>query len=115
MRVWTEIPHLNARRTYGARVARTRPAKPRSGNDGWPDQACSDPDAEVVRLLALNVGNAMVRAERGLRAMAREAGIDHGILSRLLTGDSWPNAATIIRLERALGERLWPEHLRPPS
>lgn len=108
-----EVPHRGASGTYGARVAHNRPVTPRSGNDDWPDAACDDPDAEAVRLLTLNMSRALGRSEMSMRAVAREAGLSHSVLSRLLTGEAWPDVSTVFRLERALGERLWPDHLGP--
>jgi transcriptional regulator with XRE-family HTH domain len=47
--------------------------------------------------------------DRSLRAVGREAGLDHTTIAAVLEGDRWPDLITIARLEQALGARLWPE------
>lgn len=39
--------------------------------------------------------------------MAAAAGIHHVTLLRVLAGDSWPDIATLARLEIALDANLW--------
>lgn len=39
--------------------------------------------------------------------MAAAAGIHHVTLLRVLAGDSWPDIATLARLEIALDAKLW--------
>lgn len=72
----------------------------------WPDEPCESPDAEFVRLLANKVRAAL--GERSVRSLATEVGMDHGVIVRLLAGQAWPEAVTVARLERGLGQRLWP-------
>lgn len=59
--------------------------------------------AEVARRLAAAVG------ERSVRAVAREAGLDHTTVRAVLEGERWADLVTISRLEQALEVRLWPE------
>jgi len=95
------------------RNART---SPRGLCPTWPAGPCEDVDAEGVRLLAVatrkHVGQGRAWT---LRGAAEAAGVDHSALSRLLNGQAWPDARTILRLERGLGVRLWPEHLERPE
>lgn len=72
----------------------------------WPETPSTDPVAEVARRFARNV-----RAEmrgRSLREVAADAGIGHVTLQRVLTGQVWPDLATIARLETGLDAELWP-------
>lgn len=78
----------------------------RSGS--WPTGTVEDPPeavyaAEVARRLKAAIG------ERSLRAVAREAGLDHTTVRAVLAGDRWPDLVTIARLETALDARLWPD------
>lgn len=84
-----------------------RPA-PAEVSPGWPDRQCDDPPVEKVRLLALAVTEAM--ASRSQRSVAGEVGVDYSALSDLLAGRSWPDSATIARLEVGLDRALWPPH-----
>lgn len=90
-------------------MGRNAAAQPRTMSPSWPDEPCADADAEAVRLLVNNLKAAM--GERGVRTVARAAGIDHGMVSRLVAGETWPEMLTVIRLERGLGVKLWPQHL----
>lgn len=47
---------------------------------------------------------------RSIRSVAGEVGVDHSALSDLLAGRSWPDSATIARLEVGLDRALWPAH-----
>lgn len=51
--------------------------------------------------------------ERSVRAAARDAGLDHTTLLSVLHGRSWPDLATVARLESGLGVDLWPGRLDP--
>lgn len=90
-------------------MGRNRLAAPAALCETWPNVKSADADAETVRLLAVNLRAAM--GERSIRSTAQAAGIDHGIVARLLAGQSWPEVVTVARLERGLGVRLWPEHV----
>lgn len=46
-------------------------------------------------------------ADRSVRSVAREAGLDEGTLRRTLAGATWPDIRTIALLERALGQPLF--------
>ena len=86
-----------------ARATRPRP-KTFSGN--WPDGPCSDSTAEVARLLALRLRDAM--GNQSLRGTKAATGVDHTTIADVLNGDTWPDLATIARLESGLDADLWP-------
>lgn len=79
---------------------------PAEGSEGWPYTSASSEDAEVARLIVLNL---IAAAEgRGLRSIARQADIDEKTLRQLLAGASYPDVRTVARLERALQVPLYP-------
>lgn len=78
---------------------------------GWPQEAASDPIAEVDRRFILRVRAAM--GQETARSLAERAGISHGTLNNLLAGKAWPTLSTIARLERALATDLWPGRVLP--
>ena len=71
----------------------------------WPDTRCEDPVAEFARRFALNLRAAIGRAS--VREVARQSGVDRTAIGLILSGASWPDMVTTVRLEMALG-RLWP-------
>lgn len=74
--------------------------------DDWPNGVATNPLAEVARLVAVRVIEAM--NGRSLRTVGRLTDVDFTALSDLVNGRSWPNALTIARLERGLDTDLWP-------
>ncbi|WP_147436261.1 helix-turn-helix domain-containing protein [Mycetocola manganoxydans] len=72
----------------------------------WPYVASDDPVAEAARLFARNVVEAM--GGRSYREISRLSGVHHEVLSSVAAGESWPDLVTIVRLEEALGEPLFP-------
>ena len=78
---------------------------------GWPDVPLAGAVGEVARRFAVNVQTAI--GERSVRAAARDAGLDHTTLLSVLHGRSWPDLATVARLENGLGIDLWPGRLGP--
>jgi hypothetical protein len=71
----------------------------------WPDEPSGDPVAEAVRQFVLRL-----RAEigdRSIRSVAGMANVDQNALRRLLLGSTWPDLATLARLELALNADLW--------
>jgi len=89
----------------------SRPARPapRELAEGWPDSGSTDVVGEVARQFAVNVQAAI--GDRSVRAVARDAGLDHTTLLAVLHGRSWPDLATVARLESGLGVDLWPGRL----
>lgn len=88
-------------------MGRRKREVPRSASADWPNAACGDPVAEEIRLIAVRL--AQVRDEQGLslRQVAELASTTHPVVAALLKGEAWPEVATIVRLEHALGVDLW--------
>lgn len=94
-------------------MARSARPAPRTFSTDWPNSECSDDVAEIARLLALRLK--ALTDERGIREVARAAGISHSVVSRIVHGDAWADTATLARLELALGVDLWPGGARKRS
>jgi lambda repressor-like predicted transcriptional regulator len=77
----------------------------------WPEEPSADAPAEKTRRLVLNLRAAM--NGRSLRSVAADAGLGHVTLQRVLSGQAWPDAQTIAKLEDGLSANLWPSSLRP--
>ncbi len=84
--------------------------QPRDLVTGWPDTPGADPIGEVARLFAQNLRNAL--GDRSVRAAARDAGVDHTTILAVLDGRTWPDLATIAKLELGFGADLWPGRSR---
>lgn len=82
-------------------------AAPAAGVEGWPERHVDDVDVEHVRRIALALREAI--GDRSIRSVASEVGVGHQALSDLLAGRTWPEVATVARIERGLGCRLWPD------
>lgn len=67
------------------------------------------PDAPEVaqHLLAVTARIAQLTEEHGLRAVAREIGVAHSGISRILSGELWPSSTTISALEQTYGLDIW--------
>jgi transcriptional regulator with XRE-family HTH domain len=87
-----------------------RPA-PNSFSADWPEAPCDDPTAEVARRLVVRLK--AVLAGRSLRSLKDATGVDHTTVSVILSGQVWPDIATLARLEAGLDADLWPGRLRP--
>jgi len=96
-------------RFYGVFVARPQRRKPRDFSAGWPDDACTDPTAEVARQLAVRLRTEL--GGRSLRAAREITGVDHTTVAAVLNGTTWPDLVTIARLEAGLDVDLWPGRL----
>ncbi|PWC06567.1 helix-turn-helix domain-containing protein [Mycetocola zhujimingii] len=86
-----------------------RPARraPRELCVSWPNEVSADPVAEVARRFALSLQAAL--GNRSQREIARITGVDRATIGTVLAGSTWPDLATIAKLEIGLGRRLWPE------
>lgn len=76
--------------------------------EAWPERACTEPGVEAVRQISAALKAAL--AERGwsLRRLAAVSGVNRQAIANLLAGDSWPDIATVARLNSALDADLWP-------
>ncbi|WP_164088346.1 helix-turn-helix domain-containing protein [Frondihabitans sp. 762G35] len=86
-----------------ARTARQTPAE--LAPAPWPDVPSPDPFGEVARLFVVNLRVAM--AGRSIRSVAEQTGLHNATLVRILHGESWPDLATISRLEIGLNADLY--------
>ncbi|WP_139415614.1 helix-turn-helix domain-containing protein [Agromyces laixinhei] len=87
-------------------MGRIRRASPAELVDEWPDGTATDPIARVAQEFAQNLREAM--GDLTVRSVARSAGLDHATVLAILAGRTWPDLATIGKLERALEQNLWP-------
>ena len=78
--------------------------------DSFPLEPIDDPAAEVARQLVLNLIAAI--GARSLREVGVATGVDRTAVSELIAGRSWPDIATLARLEVGLGVALWPPFTR---
>jgi hypothetical protein len=69
----------------------------------------TDVVGEVARKFAVNVLAAI--GDRSLRDVELVTGVDHSAIAKVLAGDTWPDLATIAKLEIGLDARLWPLHV----
>jgi hypothetical protein len=74
--------------------------------ESFPDRDIADPAAEMARLLVLNLIAAI--DNRSLREVGALTGVDRTAIAEFIAGKSWPDIATIARLEVGLGVGLWP-------
>ena len=92
-------------------MARPKRAAPSASSANWPDAPCHDPVAEVARQLALRLRAAI--GGRSLRSLKASTGIEHTTIAAVLNGTTWPDLATIARLELGLEADLWPGRACP--
>jgi hypothetical protein len=72
----------------------------------FPGEPIDDPAAEAARQLVLNLISAI--GERSLREAGVATGVDRTTIAEVIAGRSWPDIATLARLEVGLGVGLWP-------
>lgn len=70
----------------------------------WPDVPSEDPLGEIGRQFVVRLKLAM--GDRSVRSVAREVGVHHATLDKILAGGAWPDLSTIGRLQLALGAQL---------
>jgi hypothetical protein len=85
--------------------------------DHWPDADLTGPDgrpsgehvaATAVQHIARELKTAITEQQLTLRGLATASGVNRQAIADLLAGRSWPDVATIARLQNALSRRLWP-------
>lgn len=91
-------------------MARPTRSKPRELSDNWPEAECADPVAEVARQFAVTLREAI--GTQSLRSVGAQTGVDHATISGIIGGRTWPDLATIARLEIGLRTDLWPTRRR---
>lgn len=95
---------------YGFLMPRTPRPSPRELSVDWPVAPADDPVGEVARRFAVNLAEAIAGMPQ--RTVTELTGVDHSTISRVLSGQAWPDLATIARLELGLKKGLWPRQLR---
>lgn len=90
------------------RFGMVRPSRPtpRQLVDPWPGGEAQDASAAVAGGLAVALREAM--AGRSTRTVRELTGVDHTTVGAILNGTTWPDLATVARLEHGLGVDLWP-------
>lgn len=73
----------------------------------WPSGGLRGPvEVEYARQLALRLQEAI--GDRTVREVARSADVSHSTIAAVLSGQRWPDMATVAKLEVALASDLWP-------
>jgi len=81
----------------------------------WPDgQFSADAPAEVAHAVAIAVALSAALEGRSKKDVAEAARIERSTLYDILTGRSWPDTVTLVKLETVLGVTLWPVVPPPP-
>ncbi|MFG2494789.1 helix-turn-helix domain-containing protein [Streptomyces caniferus] len=85
-------------------------------DDNWPYAVMDDyRPAQAVQAIARALAEAMERQEVSANVLAARAGINRQVIANVLAGKTWPDVLTVVSLETALGEMLWPQHLDWPT
>lgn len=84
--------------------------------ENWPEAMFVDqPQARVVQAVAQALTRQMTLQGLGLRRVAALSGVNRQAVANLLAGSSWPDVATLSRLEDGLGVGLYPGTNDPGS
>ncbi|OAH15176.1 helix-turn-helix domain-containing protein [Streptomyces jeddahensis] len=70
--------------------------------------------AQVGQAVARALSEAMERAKLSANALAEISGVNRQVISNILAGAVWPDMFTLVSLEEALEEMLWPRHVDWP-
>lgn len=92
--------------SYAHYVARPVRQLPRELTTLWPSVPSADPRGEVARLFAASLRVALDGLT--VRAAAELTGVNRSSVAAILAGTTWPDMATIARLEDGLKRPLWP-------
>jgi lambda repressor-like predicted transcriptional regulator len=103
-------------------VARARsPRELAADPDAWPDaNLAGQHDGEdrrdgaliaaaAVQDIARHLAAAIADQGWSLRRLSLAAGVNRQAIADLLAGRSWPDVATVARLDHATGQHLWPD------
>ncbi|MCX5211154.1 helix-turn-helix domain-containing protein [Kitasatospora sp. NBC_00240] len=89
--------------------ARVRPPRDLTGDpEAWPHLASADVGAEAVREVSRRLADALAEQGTSLRQTAAASGVNRQAIADLLAGRSWPDIATVARLEHFLAVPLYP-------
>ncbi|MBB2967998.1 hypothetical protein [Leifsonia aquatica] len=93
---------------------RPRP-KPNAGaGQDWLAEPFLDPIQETARQFASNLDQAIKQrwGDVSGHTAAKNLGVDHNVLRRVLAGMSYPDLVFIARVELKLKRRVWPSRVR---
>ncbi len=93
-----------------ARPRRKAPAE-HFADSAWPDGDTDDPAAAAAAAFAARLRT--VAAGRSYRQLEALTGVDHTAIAKTITGATWPDLATIAKLEHGLDTDLWPGRTPP--
>jgi DNA-binding phage protein len=103
-------------RMTGGRGRSVPPRELARDPESWPEAVIPDhPQARVVQAIASALTRHMTRQGLGLRRIAALSGVNRQAVANLLAGTSWPDVATLSRLEDGLGIGLYPGGAGPGS
>ena len=88
-----------------ARPRRKTPAEHFAAG-AWPDGTTDDPAARAAAAFVSRLRTAA--AGRSYRQLEAVTGVDHTAIAKTLAGATWPDLATIAKLEHGLDTDLWP-------
>nr|BFD92939.1 hypothetical protein KitaXyl93_42990 [Kitasatospora sp. Xyl93] len=89
--------------------ARVRPPREMTDDpEAWPREASADTAAEAVRIISSRLADALTGQGLSLRQAAAGSGVNRQAIADLLAGRSWPDVATVARLDAFTGVVLWP-------
>ncbi|WP_406505390.1 helix-turn-helix transcriptional regulator [Streptomyces sp. NBC_00212] len=74
----------------------------------WPDAVVDDVAAAVVQAIARRLADALRERHLSRRQAADLLGVNRQTIGDVLDGRTWPDVATIARLEASLNTPLWP-------
>ncbi|MFE0102959.1 helix-turn-helix transcriptional regulator [Streptomyces sp. NPDC059009] len=90
-------------------TARSRaPREAARDPEAWPDAVIDDVAAAVVQTIARRLAAALTEHGWSRRAAADHLGVNRQTIGDVLDGRTWPDVATIARLEAGLNTPLWP-------
>ncbi|WP_229897893.1 helix-turn-helix domain-containing protein [Streptomyces finlayi] len=90
-------------------TARSRAPRELARNpQDWPDAVLDDVAAAVVQTIARRLAAALNARGWSRRTAANQLGINRQTIGDVLDGRTWPDVATIARLEAGLNTPLWP-------
>ncbi|MEV7928523.1 helix-turn-helix transcriptional regulator [Kitasatospora sp. NPDC088779] len=79
--------------------------------EAWPRLASGDTAAEAVRVISSRLAEALAGQAVSLRQAAVGSGVNRQAIADLLAGRSWPDVATVARLENFLDVPLYPHRV----
>ena len=93
-------------------MARPPAPSPRRLYAEWPHVPVAESEDEKIRVTVSAARSLINERYASVREAARELDMSHAVLNAALTGQSWPSAITVARMELGLGADLWPANRR---